>query len=145
MYFVDDEIQSQEYGLPETWQEKCWTSLGVCMPNQILRPGTAHNLACIASVSALVRRESMGREQQKNFRAKTWLQTLAMQATHKSKTHLQFCKRFLEVNNKASNVACRAELGRLPLNITINKKSSTTPFFIIFSLKLKNPSLSNLF
>ena len=36
---------------------------------------------------------------------------------------LQFCKRYLEVNNKASNVACRAELGRLPLNITINKKS----------------------
>ena len=66
-----------------------------------------------------------------------------MQATHKSKTHLQFCKRFLEVNNKASNVACRVELGRLPLNITINKKSSTRPY--IFSLKMKNPSLGNLF
>ena len=25
------------------------------------------------------------------------------------KTHLQFCKRFLEVNNKVSNVACGAE------------------------------------
>ena len=37
-------------------------------------------------------------------------------------THLQFCKRYLEVNNKASNIACRAELGRFPLNITINKK-----------------------
>ena len=32
------------------------------------------------------------------------------------KAHLQFCKRYLEVNNKASNIACRAELGRFPLN-----------------------------
>ena len=38
------------------------------------------------------------------------------------KAHLQFCKRYLEVNNKASNIACRAELGRFPLNITINQK-----------------------
>ena len=38
------------------------------------------------------------------------------------KAHIQFCKRYLEVNNKASNIACRAELGRFPLNITINKK-----------------------
>ena len=30
------------------------------------------------------------------------------------KAHLQFCKRYLEVNNKASNIACRAELGRFP-------------------------------
>ena len=30
------------------------------------------------------------------------------------KIHLKFCKRYLEVNNKASNSACRAELGRLP-------------------------------
>ena len=28
------------------------------------------------------------------------------------KTHLQFCKRYLEISNKASNIACRAELGR---------------------------------
>ena len=35
------------------------------------------------------------------------------------KTHPQFCKRYLEVSNKASNVACRAELGRFPLNIAI--------------------------
>ena len=59
------------------------------------------------------------------------------------KTQLQFCKRFLEVNNKASNVACRAERDRLPLNITINQKPSTT--FSIFSLRMKNLSLSNLF
>ena len=38
------------------------------------------------------------------------------------KAHLQFCKWYLEVNNKASNIACRAELGRFPLNITINQK-----------------------
>ena len=38
------------------------------------------------------------------------------------KTHLQFCKRYLEVSNKASNVACRAELGRFPLTIAINQR-----------------------
>ena len=38
------------------------------------------------------------------------------------KFHLKFCKRYLEVNNKASNLACWAELGRLPLIVTINKK-----------------------
>ena len=38
------------------------------------------------------------------------------------KTHLQFCKRNLEVSNKASNVACRAELGRFPLNIAISQR-----------------------
>ena len=38
------------------------------------------------------------------------------------KTHLQFCKRYLEVSNKASNIACRAELGRFPLIIDINKR-----------------------
>ena len=36
--------------------------------------------------------------------------------------HLQFCKRYLEVSNKASNVAYRAELGRFPLIITINQR-----------------------
>ena len=35
------------------------------------------------------------------------------------KVHLQ---RYLKVNNKASNIACRAELGLFPLNITINQK-----------------------
>ena len=38
------------------------------------------------------------------------------------KPHLQFCKRYLEVHNKASNIACRAELGKFPLIIDINKK-----------------------
>ena len=36
-----------------------------------------------------------------------------------AKTHLQFCKRYLEVHNKASNIACRAELGKLPLIISL--------------------------
>ena len=38
------------------------------------------------------------------------------------KTHLQFCKRCLQVHNKASNIACRAELGKFPMIIDINKK-----------------------
>ena len=38
------------------------------------------------------------------------------------KIHLKFCKRFLEVNNKASNLACRAELGRLPVVVPIDQK-----------------------
>ena len=38
------------------------------------------------------------------------------------KIHFIVCKRFLEVNNKASNMACRAELGRLPPLIPINIK-----------------------
>ena len=38
------------------------------------------------------------------------------------KTHLQFCKRYLQVHNKASNTACRAELGKFPMIIDINKK-----------------------
>ena len=38
------------------------------------------------------------------------------------KGHLQFCKRYLQVNNKASNIAYRAELGRYPLIFDINKR-----------------------
>ena len=38
------------------------------------------------------------------------------------KIHLKFCKRYLEVHNKTSNIACRAELGRLPLIIPINQR-----------------------
>ena len=38
------------------------------------------------------------------------------------KTHEHFCKRYLEVHNKSSNVACRSELGRFPFIIDINKK-----------------------
>ena len=46
------------------------------------------------------------------------------------KTHLQFCKRFLEVRNKACNVACRAELGRLPLIIAINQSNLNYLLFL---------------
>ena len=40
------------------------------------------------------------------------------------KTHLQLCKRSdLQVHTgKASNIACRAELGKFPKIIDINKK-----------------------
>jgi len=37
------------------------------------------------------------------------------------KVHLRFCKYYLGVNRKASNIACRAELGRFPLKIFIEK------------------------
>ena len=37
------------------------------------------------------------------------------------KVHLKFCKYYLGVNSKASNLACRAELGRFPLKIFIDK------------------------
>ena len=49
------------------------------------------------------------------------------------KIHLKFCKRYLEVNNKASNIACRAELGRLPLLIPINQK--TMKYFVYLNNK----------
>ena len=38
------------------------------------------------------------------------------------KGHLPFCKRYL-LNNKASNIACRAELGRYPLIFDISKRT----------------------
>ena len=33
------------------------------------------------------------------------------------KAHLQFCKIYLGVNKNASNIACRAEMGRFPAKI----------------------------
>ena len=39
------------------------------------------------------------------------------------KIHLKFCKHSLELNRKASNSATRSELGRLPIQITLVKKS----------------------
>ena len=38
------------------------------------------------------------------------------------KTHLRFCKLYLGVGKKASNMASRAELGKFPLQITIYKR-----------------------
>ena len=43
-------------------------------------------------------------------------------APRSKKTHLRFCKRYLEISNKGYNVANRAELGRFPLIIAINQK-----------------------
>ena len=37
------------------------------------------------------------------------------------KTHLHFSKRYLDVHNKSTNVACRAELGRYPLIVDIKR------------------------
>ena len=36
------------------------------------------------------------------------------------KVHLRYCKYYLGVNNKATNIACRAELGRFPLKLLVN-------------------------
>ena len=47
--------------------------------------------------------------------------------------HLKFYKRYLEVINKASNIACRAELGRLPLLIPLNPK--IMKYFVYFNNK----------
>ena len=52
--------------------------------------------------------------------------------TPTEKTHLKFCKRYLEISNKASNVASRSELGRLPLIINIYKNF---PYFILYLLR----------
>ena len=38
------------------------------------------------------------------------------------KTHLHFCKTFLGVNKKASNIGCLAEMGRFPIKIDIDTK-----------------------
>ena len=38
------------------------------------------------------------------------------------KTHLHFCKTFLGVNKKASNIGCRAEMGRFPFTIDIDTR-----------------------
>ena len=38
------------------------------------------------------------------------------------KVHLKFCKMYLELNRKALSSATRAELGRLPIQITLVKK-----------------------
>ena len=38
------------------------------------------------------------------------------------KVHLRFCKIYLGVNSKCSNDACRANLGRMPLKLTIDRQ-----------------------
>jgi hypothetical protein len=39
----------------------------------------------------------------------------------RKKTHLKFCKLYLGVSRRASNIACRGELGKFPLLISIKK------------------------
>ena len=58
--------------------------------------------------------EIWGAYQKQDF--KTW------DSSPIEKTHLHFCKRYLKVSNKASNAACRGELGRFPLIVGINEK-----------------------
>ena len=48
------------------------------------------------------------------------------------KTHLKFFKCYLEISNKASNVASRSELGRLPLIINIYKNIL---YYILYLLR----------
>ena len=38
------------------------------------------------------------------------------------KVHIRFCKIYLGVNSKCSNDACRADLGRMPLKLTIDRQ-----------------------
>ena len=45
-----------------------------------------------------------------------------LETLHRLKALLRFCKRSLELSDKASNVACKAELGRFSLIIAINQK-----------------------
>ena len=41
------------------------------------------------------------------------------------KVHLRFCKYYLGVNGKATNTACRAELGRFPLKLLVDLRIVT--------------------
>ena len=40
--------------------------------------------------------------------------------TSAEKGHLYFCKSYLGVNRKATNIACRTEMGRFPLKVDID-------------------------
>ena len=54
------------------------------------------------------------------------------------KVHLRFCKIYLGVNSKCSNDACRVELGRIPLKLTIDRQ------IIKFYNQLNNMSSSTI-
>ena len=58
------------------------------------------------------------------------------------KIHLKFCKRYLEVNNKASNFAYWVELERLLLIVTINKKIMR--YFIVKQTFLMSKNLHSI-
>ena len=42
--------------------------------------------------------------------------------TPTEKAHLKFCKLYLGLHRKATNIACRGELGKFPLLIHIHKR-----------------------
>ena len=55
------------------------------------------------------------------------------------KVYLRFCKYYLGVNGKATNTACRAELGRFPLKLVVDLRIVTLKLawggFSFFNLK----------
>ena len=57
------------------------------------------------------------------------------------KIHLKFCKHYLELNRKASNSATRSELGRLPIQITLVKKSLKYYSYLFAKAKLLGVSI----
>ena len=68
---------------------------------------------CIISPILLYNSEIWGAYEKKDF--DKW------DNSPSEKVHLKFCKIYLGVNRKATNVACRGELGKFPLLITIQK------------------------
>ena len=73
-----------------------------------------------------------------------------MKSWHKSrikKAHFRFCKRYLEIQNKASNIVSRAELGKYPMIIDINEKIQllTALFNNMRTLKFKSQPIKCVF
>ena len=69
---------------------------------------------------------------------------------HKSrieKAHFQFCKRYLEIQNKASNIVSRVELGKYPMIVDINEKIQllTALFNNMRTLKFKSQPTNAFF
>ena len=60
----------------------------------------------------------------KNASFRKWDQSLS------EKVHQKFCKMYLELNREALNSATRAELGRLPIQITLVKKTLNYYFYL---------------
>lgn len=59
------------------------------------------------------------------------------------KVHLKFCKLYLKVNRKASNIATRSELGRLPTQIVLMKK--TLKYYLYLNNKDDNAVVKQAF
>ena len=60
--------------------------------------------------------------------------------TPTEKTHAKFCKRYLEISSKASNVASRSELLRFPLIINIYKNIR---YYILYLLCKNEETIVN--